>query len=373
MVSVLYVSAAALGAMVAVLAIVVLGHHVITSRARRRFAEKLAAVTALLAPHVVARAGLHDAVLEARRVHGHRAVATVLRRWRSELEGPSGFAVSRVLVEIGEVARLTRAARTMRRDRRLEAIRGLAECGGASASELLTFTADSDPVAEIRRAAREGLLTVGSRVAADSAVRSYLRDVRHGRGWRRSFFASIAERAPDRLRELIDSGQLIVADERLGLEALGDAGDVSAIEAARARLLRHAPELRAASARALGKLRDGHSVPVLVRLLSDPVWYVRAAAARALGALPLDKSASLALGRALRDPTWWVRAKAAQSLSLHGADGVEALISAVGGGDRYASEMALSTLAVLDLPANTRRELSRLGPLATNSDPAGAP
>lgn len=99
---------------------------------------------------------------------------------------------------------------------------------------------------------------------------------------------------------------------------------------------------------------------------------MRAAAARALGALPVDGRVSIPLGRALGDPSWWVRAKAAQSLSEHGAKGVAALIGAVGGGDRYAREMALGTLAVLDLPADARRELSRVaGASAPDGDPTG--
>lgn len=357
-------------ATVAVLAIGVLAHHVVTSRARRRFGERLAAVTAFLAPHVVARAGLYDAVLEAQRAHGDPAVATVLRRWRSGLEGQSGADISRVLVEIGEVARLTRAARTARNDRRLEAIRGLVECGGADAGGTLARAADTDPVPEIRRAARVGLLGVRSRDAVEAAVRSYLRDVRSGRGWRRSFFARMADQAPDQLGGLIDSGRLSAADEKLGLEALGDAPHAAAIGPARARLVEHDPELRAAAARTLGKLGDRDSFAALVSLLNDPVWYVRAAAARALGTLPVDGRASIALGRALGDSTWWVRAKAAQSLSLHGASGVDALIGAVGGGDRYARDIALGTLAVLELPADARRELSRVaGTSATGGQP----
>ena len=354
----LSVSVALLAVAVVLLTVGALTHHLLTARRRRRFASRLNAAATFLAPHVVSREGLADAVFEARRRFGPQPVAAALRRWRSDVDGAAGEDISRVLVEIGELGSLSRAAGSQRNEQRLEAIRGLAEYGSAVSQEILVDAADGDAMPEVRRAAREGLLSIHSSASVRAATRTYLKDSRRGIGWDRGFFAHLAEAAPAHLRELIGSGQLTHDEERLALEALGDASDGGAVPLARAWLPSSDPELRATAARVLGKLRDADSAPAILALLRDPVWFVRVAAAKALEGLPADGPVSEALSRALSDPEWWVRARAAHALSCCGRLGIEALLDAVGGSDRYARDAALAALGRRELPPESKERLA---------------
>jgi hypothetical protein len=81
------------------------------------------------------------------------------------------------------------------------------------------------------------------------------------------------------------------------------------------------------------------------RLLAHPEWFVRVAAARAIGRLG-DENDVRRLTIALSDPSWWVRHRAAQALSqLPGMD--ERRLTDIAGRqtDRYAADMLRQTLA----------------------------
>lgn len=82
-------------------------------------------------------------------------------------------------------------------------------------------------------------------------------------------------------------------------------------------------------------------------MLSDPVPEVRAAAARGLGRMRHWQAAS-SLATGLRDPAWRVRRESGLALRAVGAPGVLLLRRAVKGTDAFAADMAQ---LVLDLPA----------------------
>ena len=81
------------------------------------------------------------------------------------------------------------------------------------------------------------------------------------------------------------------------------------------------------------------------RLLCHPEWFVRVAAARALGRIG-DRHDAAGLTKALNDSSWWVRHRAAQALlQLPGMDAAQLSEMAARQTDRYAADMLRQVLA----------------------------
>jgi HEAT repeat protein len=132
--------------------------------------------------------------------------------------------------------------------------------------------------------------------------------------------------------------------ERAIIEILGLAGHGPASPAIEKRLREPDLELRIAAARSLGRLQANDSASALLEALQDADWQVRAQAARALGRMrsPL---AVHALAGSLTDRSWWVRRHAAYALAELGEDGRKALsATAAGSEDPYARDMAREAL-----------------------------
>jgi len=340
-------------------------HHGITSTRRRRRALRVERATPLLASSIGTGAKLQAAIIESRREHGDWATSVVLREARREIRGERADQVSVALTEMGEVARLRRLLGSRQDWRRVQAARELGQCGGDEARDALA-EASRDPVHEVRRAAREGLLADGRRESIEVAVASYRADDTPGTSWRRSFHARLAMVAPETLAASLANGELSGSEEKLALEALGEARYAQALPLARARLAHADPEIRATAARVVGKLGDRGSTAELRRLLSDDEWYVRAAAAKAFEMVEVDDATFRALRERLSDQVWWVRANAAHALAQRGERGVESLLDAVQGTDAFSRDIGLAALGhAMMVPASRRHlelSLRRLPP-----------
>lgn len=371
-----------LAALVFVLSVVVFIHHVITDKQRRRNRERFEAAALMLAPHLVARNGqLLDAVARARQIHGDRAVALVLRRARYDVRGDVTEVITQILTSMNEISKLMQMAKSRRDWKRAQAIRGLGECGGEEARSMLMVSAH-DESGEVRRAAREGLLTDGTPVAIKTAIESFLLDLPRRAGWRRSFYARLASVAADELLELISSRRLTAPEEKLALEAIGDAGSRKALPLAVERFTSVDAEMRATAVRVVGKIGTNRELPLLIEALNDIEWYVRAAAARSLEWLILSsdymhRSAWLSqalgpLGRKLTDHSWWVRANAARALSRAGGEGVRVLLETAEGVDAYARDAALAALSMSTLTPDARLSVRKI--ISTiNGEPLSKP
>lgn len=356
-------------AIVMLLSVIVVAHHIMTDRERRRNRDRFESAAVTLAPHLVAdSSGLEAAVDLVRRKDGDQAVALVLRRARYDLNSPVTTRVTKILENMGEVEMLLRQWNSRRDWKRAVAIRGLGECGGMLAMRALITGAD-DASSEVRRAAREGLLADGSARALHVAIASFIRDLPRRSGWRRSFYARLAVVGADELTELVRSGQLQGGEEKLAIEALGDAGKSSALTLALERISAEEGEMRATAVRVLGKVGTEREMPLILEGLSDAQWYVRAAAARSVewvltlnnrtGQAAPQQNAAERLGAVLTDSSWWVRANAARALSRIGDSGIAVLMRHVDNTDRYARDAAIAALAMTPLPAEARLSIKK--------------
>jgi HEAT repeat protein len=128
------------------------------------------------------------------------------------------------------------------------------------------------------------------------------------------------------LRQLLATGSQ--SERRLAVVTLGHIGSHLALGDLRASLTDADDELVASAARALGELGDSSMTDSLVELLgSARPWFVRVAAASALGALEAPAAAP-ALVRALNAEEWDLRNAAARSLVSLGENGLQAVVAA---------------------------------------------
>jgi HEAT repeat protein len=345
-----------LSALAALVCLILLIHHGYTSIRRRRRGHLVERATLFLAPHIASGDSLGGAVAESCRQHGKWATSIVLREARGCVPHERAALLSSTLLEIGEVERLAKVARSRQDWRRARAVRELGQCGGdAAVAALLEATRDPSP--EVRRGAREGLLCDRRPASVKAAIQAYLEDERIGNAFKRTFYARLAATAGDDLRDLLRGGSLSPDEEKLALEAMGDARNADVLPMARERLTAPDAELRATAARVVGKLVDQESTPALGRLLHDEEWYVRAAAAKALASLPHDAQSQRRLASLLEDEVWWVRANAANALAQHGDEGVDTLLAAIDGTDNYSRDAALAALGLGIVTPGARERL----------------
>lgn len=359
-----------LASLVVILSVVVFAHHLVTDRERRRNRQRFEGAALALAPHLISPGNTLEAKTdEACHRYGARAVALVLRRARYDLKGEIVERITQLLERIGEIDFLLRDVKSRRDWRRAIAIRGLGECGGARARTAL-LAAAHDPAGEVRRAAREGLLSDGTPEALKTAIESFLIDLPRRAGWRRTFYARLAAVSANELLELIESGRLSGGEEKLALEALGDAGCHKALPLAIQRVAVNDAEARATAVRVIGKLGSTREMPLLFEALDDPEWFVRAAAGRAIEWMLLNSPlmnrsswesiAFASLGRKLTDNSWWVRANAARALARGGSSGIRVLLDTADGVDAYARDAAVAALAMAPLTPDTRLQVKKL-------------
>ncbi len=363
---------------------IVLLHHILTDQERSRNRERFEHVAVALAPHTVSSsAKLFDAVEQSRRSDGDQAVALVLRRIRHDLDSPVCDTITGILDKMGEIDSLLREANSRRDWKRAIAVRGLGECGGVKALRVLVTAAD-DQSPEVRRAAREGLLANATPRAIHAAIRSFIRDLPRRSGWRRSFYSRLAVSAAEELTALIRSGELSTSEEKLAIEALGDAGRPAALKLALERVSAEDAESRGTAMRVIGKVGTERELPLLLEGLKDPEWFVRAAAARAIEWLlalrqvsdtnPLLLTAAEHLGSRLDDGSWWVRANAARALSRIGQPGVNILLRLVESSDRYARDAAIAAISMASLPEATRLTIrAKIDRIMESNIPAAKP
>jgi HEAT repeat protein len=185
--------------------------------------------------------------------------------------------------------------------------------------------------------------------------------------------ALVRERLPrSRIAAHLDAFQLpiahllvpLVADDRPGVRfwAVTLLAGHTAEPGASAALLHAAtdedPNVRAAAAEALAGAGVA-AVPALLTLLGDPEWYVRAHAARSVGALGRPRLARH-VAPLLADRSWWTRAAAKEALERIGDAASDTVIAFLDHEDRFARNGAAEVLqntGVLERLAVAAREV----------------
>lgn len=106
-------------------------------------------------------------------------------------------------------------------------------------------------------------------------------------------------------------------------------------------------EVRTSTARALRYCFSPDGAEAVTRLLRDDDWRVRAAAARAAGALNVRAAIPMLID-AMHDEAWWVRFRAGLALADLSAEGRSALTGVRGSPDPFARDMATLVCGLSD-------------------------
>jgi hypothetical protein len=203
------------------------------------------------------------------------------------------------------------------------AIHSLRLFPGAETERTLRQVVESGPGAAMRLAAAEVLLDLNAPVDADRMLMSLaeaggLESRTSARVFRRlvsqhpELFLRLAGAAPD------------VRQRVLALDALGEAGLLTALPVVLAAAGDPSVDVRAQAFRALAKLAHPAAAPAVRRGLADPSWEVRTQAARCAAAIGLVELTADIEAR-LDDEVWWVRMRAAEALAGLGEAGLTIL------------------------------------------------
>jgi hypothetical protein len=247
-----------------------------------------------------------------------------------------------------EVLRAASAHRGERgRWRRIAALRVLALAGHPEALALLERALlEGDP--DLAWAAVSLLGAHGSRPAAELLVRA-LRERRHPP----SRVAARLDRFPLDVSEILLPllGEADPALRFWGATLLARYGSRPEVAPALAALATDEdPSVRKAAVESLGVVGGAEAEATALRLLEDPVWFVRAHAARALGDLERLDLAPRVLPL-LADTQWWVRAAAKDALQAMGPAVAPVVAGFLAHPDRFARNgvaEVLQNLGALD-------------------------
>ncbi len=252
------------------------------------------------------------------------------------------WVVARIRRRYGEA--LVRTLRAGLAEQVLEGGAGLQALGRAPGVSDELAAALRDPAAGTRRLAADLLGRLGSRDATDALAERLADDDPEVRA------------AALRAIATLDPGRAGAAAERLAAEsnpavraervaALAASGDTNGARTALDELLGGSDvTTRLAGLDVAGRLGDLAPAATLTAALGDPDARIRAAAARALGALPAGEAATEALLAALDDDAGTVRRAAAAAIARHGT-ATQALVEILGRGSERAQEAAVLALA----------------------------
>jgi HEAT repeat protein len=137
------------------------------------------------------------------------------------------------------------------------------------------------------------------------------------------------------------------------IDTAGALASPAALDRVRDLATHPAPEVRLHVARALRRHAEPGTPLVLLKLLADSDWRVRAQACRALGALRCGV-ATKELAQAVRDRSWWVRYRSALALAQIGGPARDELKELTTCDDPMARDMSmlvwgLSSAAVVEM------------------------
>jgi len=269
-------------------------------------------------------------------------IKDLLLQQAAQLKGEDRRNMTAVFEKIGYVKSEMGALRSRRWWRRLEAAINL----GIMQSQIVVSAligATRDPVEDIRLAAVRALGQLNN----PKGLQALLDAIEEGERWTGSSIvevligmgAGISSEITSRLESTANVNARLLYVKLYGFLRIPQWVGVLCL------LLRDLDkEARISAARALGQIGDISAVENLILSLDDESWEVRAQAAKALGALG-DRRAVGKLKKALSDKNWWVRHNAADSLYQLGAEGIEVLRMVFSAGEGSSNIVAAQVLA----------------------------
>ena len=281
----------------------------------------------------------------------HAAVGALLEV-RETLKGVEGARVAQIVDRYHLRERFSQRVRASKVSARLEAVEALAQARIPSAlPDLISLIADPEPVVRVA-AARAGVRTLAAvprgldRDAGAADLVQALETNELPRGVVEEILLLGEDAAPQLVGELLLRLDVPVPSLKAGINAAGRL-QLFTFTDELIRFVDHAdPEIRAAAFRAFRSIGylPAEAEPAVIAAVSDPVEFVRINAARA--ARLLDEVVALpVLWKVMGDPSWWVRRAAARSLVNLGEAGRRELqIASSAHPDRYARDMASQVL-----------------------------
>jgi HEAT repeat protein len=252
-----------------------------------------------------------------------RVVHEELARLAPHLKGDAHELLGSLFTRYGLI---DSARRDVSSDHPLAAIRAAELIGimGAADCEALLRAQLRSEEPLVRLACARALADLGSAAAIPEIVAALWGDGGNERELGEILHSFGASAEPFLCERLRDAGT--ARERRLAAVALGEIHATSAVPELIEALSEWDDELCARAARALGAIGDTAATRQLIVLLERPrTWFVRVAAATALGMLD-DPRGAPALARALDHSNWAVRNAAARALVELGAIGLEAVL-----------------------------------------------
>jgi HEAT repeat protein len=203
------------------------------------------------------------------------------------------------------------------------AIHSLRLFPGAETERTLRQVVESGPGAATRLAAAEVLVDLDAPLDAGRLVSS----LAEAGGLESRASARVFRRLVSQHPELFLRLASAAADVRqrvLALDALGEAGMLTALPVVLAAAGDPMVDVRAEAFRTLARLAHPAAAPAVRRGLADPAWEVRTQAARCAAAIGLT-GLMADLEARLDDEVWWVRMRAAEALARLGEGGLAIL------------------------------------------------
>jgi hypothetical protein len=201
----------------------------------------------------------------------------------------------------------------------IAAIHSLRLFPGAETERTLRQVVESGPGAAMRLAAAEVLVDLDAPLDAERLVSSL--SEAGGLDSRASarVFRRLVSQHPELFLRL--AGAADVRQRVLALDALGEAGMLTALPVVLAAAGDPMVDVRAQAFRTLARLAHPAAAPAVRRALADPAWEVRTQAARCAAAIGLAELTADLEAR-LDDEVWWVRMRAAEALATLGETGL---------------------------------------------------
>lgn len=210
-----------------------------------------------------------------------------------------------------------------------------------------------DPKREVRHTAARSLAIIGSRDSLEALLRLITGKGRYITPRLLEIVHQVPRYQIGSISELLTSGAINRESRLLLVDLAGDWREHRLTRALHELLESDDTEIVIRVIKALSRIGDPDSIPVLLLLTDHPKWEVRAQVVRAVAQFDYVEAIPL-IREALADQAYWVRRAAAESLVQLGDEGRRYLNADQEYQDRFARDMVTYHRQKLNLPVTDR-------------------